>query len=125
MNQDAGHASLSARCERTTQECLAATPDPTFLAPNWHKLEPSGAPKHRSERFYKIDQLLCARKVVTRQSFLDELEVSLATSWGHLSAQQTTLLLEESKLCLADTRDQAFARSPARSRNIFRQLSLS
>ncbi|WEN41951.1 Protein PafC [Thauera sp. GDN1] len=34
---------------------------------------------NRSERFYKIDQLLSARKVVTRQALLDELEISWAT----------------------------------------------
>lgn len=33
----------------------------------------------RSERFYRIDQLLHERGVVTRDAFLDELEVSLAT----------------------------------------------
>ena len=34
---------------------------------------------NRSERFYRIDQLLTARKVVTRQELLDELEISWAT----------------------------------------------
>ena len=34
---------------------------------------------NRSERFYKIDQLLSARKVVTRQALLDELETYWAT----------------------------------------------
>lgn len=29
---------------------------------------------NRSERFYRIDQLLTARKVVSRQELLDELE---------------------------------------------------
>lgn len=33
----------------------------------------------RLERFYKIEQMLTARRVVARQSFLDELGVSLAT----------------------------------------------
>ena len=33
----------------------------------------------RSERFYRIDQLLNERGVVTREAFLEELEVSLAT----------------------------------------------
>jgi predicted DNA-binding transcriptional regulator YafY len=33
----------------------------------------------RSERFYRIDQLLNERKVVPVQDFLDELEISLAT----------------------------------------------
>ncbi|HAF54202.1 MAG TPA: hypothetical protein DCL01_03015 [Thauera sp.] len=33
---------------------------------------------NRSERFYRIDQLLTARKVVTRQELLDELEISWA-----------------------------------------------
>ena len=33
----------------------------------------------RSERFYRIDQLLHERGVVPRDVFLDELEVSLAT----------------------------------------------
>lgn len=33
----------------------------------------------RTERFYRIDQLLRERGVVSRQAFLDELEVSLAT----------------------------------------------
>ena len=33
----------------------------------------------RTERFYKIQQLLQNRRYVTRQEFLDELEVSLAT----------------------------------------------
>jgi len=33
----------------------------------------------RTERFYKIQQLLQNRRLVTRQEFLDELEVSLAT----------------------------------------------
>lgn len=34
---------------------------------------------NRGERFYRIDQLLTARKVVTRQELLDELEISWAT----------------------------------------------
>ena len=34
---------------------------------------------NRSGRFYRIDQLLTARKVVTRQELLDELEISWAT----------------------------------------------
>ena len=34
---------------------------------------------NRSERFYKIDQLLTDRKVVTRLELLDELEISWAT----------------------------------------------
>ena len=34
---------------------------------------------NRLERFYKIDQLLVEHKVVQRERFLDELEVSLAT----------------------------------------------
>ena len=34
---------------------------------------------NRLERFYKIEQMLTARRVVPRQSFLDELGVSLAT----------------------------------------------
>lgn len=34
---------------------------------------------NRTERFYKIDQLLSAKTVVTRQYLLDELEVSWAT----------------------------------------------
>lgn len=34
---------------------------------------------NRSERFYRIDQLLTARKVDTRQELLDELEISWAT----------------------------------------------
>ena len=33
----------------------------------------------RTERFYKIQQLLLNRRLVTRREFLDELEVSLAT----------------------------------------------
>ena len=33
----------------------------------------------RSERFYKIDQMLSARKVVPIDDFLGELDVSLAT----------------------------------------------
>jgi predicted DNA-binding transcriptional regulator YafY len=33
----------------------------------------------RLERFYRIDQMLVARRIVPRQVFLDELEVSLAT----------------------------------------------
>jgi len=33
----------------------------------------------RTERFYKIDQLLCNRKAVPRDVFLEELDVSLAT----------------------------------------------
>ena len=33
----------------------------------------------RTERFYRIDQLLQERGVVARDVFLDELEVSLAT----------------------------------------------
>ena len=34
---------------------------------------------NRTERFYRIDQLLLDRGVVTRDAFLDDLEVSLAT----------------------------------------------
>ncbi|WP_413891452.1 helix-turn-helix transcriptional regulator [Candidatus Aalborgicola defluviihabitans] len=34
---------------------------------------------NRSERFYKIDQLLAVRKVMSRQDLLDALEVSWAT----------------------------------------------
>lgn len=34
---------------------------------------------NRSERFYQIDQLLSARKVMSRQELLDALEVSWAT----------------------------------------------
>ena len=34
---------------------------------------------NRTERFYKIDQMLSARTVVSRQFLLDELEVSWAT----------------------------------------------
>jgi predicted DNA-binding transcriptional regulator YafY len=48
---------------------------------------------NRTERFYLIDQLLHARKLVTRQEFLDELEISwatlkrdLATLRGHFNA---------------------------------------
>ena len=33
----------------------------------------------RLERFYKIDQLLQSRRIVSREAFLEELEVSLAT----------------------------------------------
>ena len=33
----------------------------------------------RTERFYKIDQLLRANRVVPVKRFLDELEISLAT----------------------------------------------
>ena len=33
----------------------------------------------RLERFYKIDQLLQSRRIVSREVFLEELEVSLAT----------------------------------------------
>jgi predicted DNA-binding transcriptional regulator YafY len=42
-------------------------------APAWRKAV------NRSERFYKIDQLLFARKVISRQDLLDALEVSWAT----------------------------------------------
>ena len=34
---------------------------------------------NRTERFYKIDQLLQERGVVPRKQFLDELEISPAT----------------------------------------------
>ena len=37
------------------------------------------SPMNRLERFYKIDQLLQERTVVSRDAFLEELEISLAT----------------------------------------------
>ena len=40
---------------------------------------------NRSERFYQIDQLLSAHKVMTRQDLLDVLEVSWATLKRDLS----------------------------------------
>ena len=40
----------------------------------------------RTERFYKIQQLLANRRVVSRETFLEELEISLATFKRDLEA---------------------------------------